>query len=113
MAPARMRLLTLLNDEIRMPNAEGMSNDKIRNRMSILARVFVIRAPSLIRHSAFELRHLPGSWEIASSARGIFRRRKLLQKPRRLGLNSLQVVAVVNANDVAEIFALSDVRGTF
>jgi len=50
---------------------------------------------------------------IASSCRGAFRGRKLLQKPRRFCLNSLQVVSVVNANDVAEIFALSDVRRTF
>src|SRR5262249_17428637 len=110
---ARMRLLRLLNDEIRLPNDERMPNDEIRDGRSILVRVFVIRAPSLIRHSAFELCHLLGWWETVSSSRGTLRGRKLLQKPRRFRLNSLQVVAVVNANDVPEIFALSDVRGTF
>ena len=31
----------------------------------------------------------------------------MLQKSRRFRLNSLQVVAVINANDIAEVFALS------
>src|SRR6516165_1799934 len=113
MAAARMCLLTLLNNEIRMPNDERMGGDEIRNRMSILVRVLVIRAPSLIRLSALELCHLPGSWETASSCRGACRRRKLLQKPGRFRLNSLQIVTVINANDVAEIFPLADIRGTF
>jgi len=56
----RMRLVTLLNGEIGMTNDERMPDDEIRNGMSILARVLVILAPSLIRHSTFELCHLPG-----------------------------------------------------
>ena len=63
----RAYLITLTNDEIRMTNDEGMSNDEFRNSILNLARLFVIRPArdsqptmrisSLIRHSSFVLRH--------------------------------------------------------
>src|SRR5438132_1298383 len=48
-----MRPHMISNAEIRMTNDEGSPNDEFRIRMSILDQLVVIRASSLVRHSAF------------------------------------------------------------
>jgi hypothetical protein len=44
----------------RQANDERIPNDEFPIRGSVLAQLFVIRASSLLRHSAFELRLLLG-----------------------------------------------------